>query len=98
MAAKVGILCRQVGFEAANAMSVGERYRKPLRDTFLKLQSTYKLKPLTDNVEVITTGRKLEKTKQPRPIDVDDKYILEIAKMTINSTVGPESICPTILV
>jgi len=52
MAAEAGITCRPVGIEAPNAMSVGERYHAPLRQTFLKLQMTYGMKPMSEEVEL----------------------------------------------
>lgn len=72
-------------------MSVGERYHKPLRETFLKLQGTYGENP--------TEEKKPEpkKTKKARETLVEDKYLLKIAVMSINSTIGPEGICPTLL-
>eukprot|EP00171_Calliarthron_tuberculosum_P001204 IDg1204t1 len=101
MAAEAGITCRPVGVEAPNAMSVGERYHAPLRKTFLKLQGTYGMKVLDEEMDEPPKGpgrpRKNPK-KILRDIGPDDEYLLSIAVMSINSTVGPEGICPTLLV
>jgi len=99
MAAEAGITCRPVGFESANAMGVGERYHGPLRKTFLKLQGTYgteyKPEPLPSTIGRTPAKQKKKKTETA---PVDDKYILAISVMCINATVGPEGICPTLLV
>lgn len=89
LAAEADKTCLPVGAEAAYALIVGERYHKPLKDTFLKLQSTYKLKPLNITVDVTGPGRN---RKMFRDISPDDEYPLAISIMSVNSTVGPEGI------
>ena len=102
MAAGAGITCRPVGFESSNPMSVGERCHDPLRKKFLKLQITYGIRSLSTEVEPEPhkgPGRPKNITKKPKwPITVDDKYLLSISVMCINSTIGPEEICLTLLV
>lgn len=101
MAAEAGITCRPVGIEAPNAMGVGERYHAPLRKTFMKLQESYGMKPLDEMVEELPRGPgrpRKNARKITRPVGVKDEYLLDISIMCINSTVGPEGICPILLV
>lgn len=105
MAAESGIRTRPIGFEAANAMGVGERYHGPLRRTFLKLQSSYNLKPLSKMTKIPAIGpsdrplrERWTKKMLPRKVESDDKFLLAASVMAINATVGPEGICPVLLV
>lgn len=94
MAGEAGISCRLVGVEAPHPMSVGERYHA---------QKTYGLRPLDQEVgSRRRTGRPKKFTqkgeKTARVLTVDDHYLLSIAVMCVNTTVGPEGLCPTLLV
>lgn len=103
MAAEAGITCRPVGVEAPHQMSVGERYHAPLRKTFLKLQETYGMPPLDEEIEPKRGPGRPKKAiqkgdKNVRVLSVDDHYLLAVSVMCVNSTVGPEGLCPTLLV
>ena len=107
MCAEGGITCRPVGIESPHAMSIVERYHAPLRQTFLKLQETYGIKPLDtpvdaekeDELPQDARGKQRKKgRKATRPVGVKDTYLLAVTVMCVNSTVGPEGICPTLLV
>ncbi len=102
MDAESGIRCRPVEIESPSAISVGETYHAPLRSTILKLQETYGIKSLSGKVTTETPGgpgrpRKIQK-KHTRPVTVDDEYQPGISVMCMDSTVGPEGICPSLLV
>lgn len=105
MAAEAGIRCRPVGCEAANAMGVGERYHGPLRRTFLKLQTSYNMKPLSSMIKVPTAGPSDRPLKEryknktlARKDEQDDKFLFVPSLMAVNATVGPEGRGPFLLV
>ena len=88
-------------------MTVDERYHAPLRKTSLKLQETYGIEPMDAPAGVdenpagpdgISNAKRRKRKKFKRPIGIKDSYLLAIAVMCINSTVGPEVICPALLV
>lgn len=90
MAAEAGIPCRPVGVQAPNQMSVCERYYTPLRKNFEKLEITYGLPPLEEEVEVRPVPRRPRKSvhkgyKNIRMLTVNDEYLLLISVMCINS-------------
>ncbi len=86
----------------SHAMSIRERYNAPLRSTFFKLQEIYGMKPLSEeaNLENLGSPGRPRKTqmKSTRQTTVDDEYLLDISVMCVNSTVGHEGICPTLLI
>ena len=101
MAAEAGISCRPVGVEGPNAMGVGERYHDPLRKTFLKLQKTYQMPALNQEVPEGQKGPgrpRKNPRKVTRSVNIDDEFLLAISVMAMNTTVGPEGICPILLV
>lgn len=80
MSAEFGISCRPVGFEAENAMSVVERYHKPLRDTYLKLQETYKMVPLNTPATTAKPTQKRRSTKVPESSPLNGKMTRTLEK------------------
>ena len=92
MAAEAGITRCPVAIEEPNDTSVGERYHAPLRKTFLKLQESYGVKPLSEGMEVRRGPRRPRKgtKKVYRELTADDDYLLAISVMCINLTVVPE--------
>ena len=101
MAAEAGISCRPVGIEGAHAMGVGERYHAPLRKTFLKLQKTYQIPSLDTEVPEGSRGPgrpRKNPRKVTRSVNVEDEFLLSIAVMAVNTTIGPEGLCPILLV
>lgn len=94
LANESGISCRPISSESANAMNVGGSYHKSLRDTFLKRQEKCGMQPTSENAEPKSISKK---GKKAREVSVDDKYLLKIAVMTNNSTIGSEGLCPTLL-
>ena len=101
MAAEAGISCRPVGVEGAHAMGVGERYHAPLRKTFLKLQKTYQIPSLDTEVPEGSRGPgrpRKNPRKVTRSVNVEDEFLLSIAVMAVNTTIGPEGLCPILLV
>ena len=82
-------------------MGVGERYHAPLRNTFLKLQETYQIPSLATEVPEGPKGPgrpRKNPRKVTRSVNVEDEFLLAIAVMAVNMTVGPEGLCPTLLV
>ncbi len=104
LTAEAGITCRSIGVESPHEMVVGERYHGPLRTTFLKLQEAYGIKPfdteaaldVEQDATVARRGKRLKRVTKPH--GVSEEYLMAIAVTCINSTVGPEGICRTLLV
>ena len=81
MCAEGGITFRPVGIERPHAMSIVERYHAPFRQTFLKMQETYGIRPLDTPTEadkerdLVQTARgvlKKKGRKTTRPAGVKD--------------------------
>ena len=82
-------------------MGVGERYHVPLRETFLKLQEAYQISAIETEVPDVqrSPGRpRKNPRKATRSVNVEDKFLLTISVMAMNTTLGPEELCPILLI